>query len=109
MNEDHFLRIRRSLNYTCIYIYLGKAFSGVWFFCSMFLIQIYQSSVRSSLLIINYNPEVNNMRDAATTLNLLHSPFIKLSDSRSEEEYITDSIEQYGPLFSHVKQVVRKI
>ena len=70
---------------------------------TLFLVHIFQSSVRSSLLILTYEPEVNSLQDANDLMDVVHSPFIKVSDDWPEEEYIKDAVRQYG---TEIKQKV---
>ena len=78
---------------------------GLWFLWTLFLSLIYQSSVRSSLLVISYEPEVNNMQDAIDYLDILYSPHVKVADIRDVSIYKKESASLYGDKFFELKKV----
>ena len=76
--------------------FLGRALSGFWFILVLFISMIFQSSVRSSLMTITYQPEVNSLEDGITLLDTIYAPHIKVSDERPVEEYLEESAIMFG-------------
>ena len=70
----------------------GKALTGLWLPCVLFLVLIFQSSVRSSLLVLSHGPEVDTPEDA----NVIHSLFLKIAEDWPEERYIEDAVNHFG-------------
>ena len=62
----------------------------------MLLVLIFQSSVRSSLLILNYESEINSLQDANNLLDTIHVLYTKVSNDWPEEAYLQLAVGRYG-------------
>ena len=52
--------------------------------------------MRSALLSVTYEPEVNTLADGIKTLDVIYTPHIKLSDSYPKEKYFETDAMMYG-------------
>ena len=70
---------------------------------TLFFSMIYQSSVRSALLSVSYEPEVHSLEDGLKLLDVIYTPHIKQSDTYPKELYFKTDEMLYG------KKILQKV